>query len=219
MRNRHQSIEDVFTSIYQENQWGGEPGEYCSGSGSTEEQASNYASRVRAFIGAKGITSVVDLGCGDFVVGSRLVTNGIKYIGVDVVAPLVHRNLMRFASENVTFVHADITKDPLPDADLCLLRQVLQHLSNAEIEQVLEKTEKYKYILVTEHYPSPSVGVVPNKDKPHGADTRIYDNSAVFLDRPPFNARISGLVLEVIASRHLVRPGETIRTFLLENSH
>ena len=219
LRNRFRNTEQVFTSIYQENRWGGRPGEYCSGSGSTEEQASTYGTCVRGFMANKGVASVVDLGCGDFVVGRQVVAHGVKYTGVDIVAPLVRRNEQEFGNKDVSFFCCDITKGPLPDGDLCLLRQVLQHLSNAQITQVLQQTRKYRYVLVTEHYPSPSVRkVVPNKDKPHGADTRIYDNSAVYLDQPPFSTKVSALVLEVMARPHLVRPGESIKTFLLDNS-
>jgi SAM-dependent methyltransferase len=172
---------------------------------------------VRGLIKEKGITKVVDLGCGDFTVGSRLLMNGIRYTGVDIVAALIQRNLQEFSNENVSFQCLDITSDPLPDGELCLLRQVLQHLSNVQITKVLTKIDKYRYVLITEHYPAPTVHGVPNKDKPHGADIRVYDDSAVYLNLPPFNMTISRLVLEVEAGVGLANPGEVIRTFLIEN--
>lgn len=216
-KNKKRSVEEVFTSTYSENRWGGSSGEYCSGSGSTEQHAITYAAIVRDLIREKGISRIVDLGCGDFTVGSRILAEGVRYTGVDVVSGLIERNLERFGSEHVEFHCLDIIADPLPDGDLCLIRQVLQHLSNLQIAAVLAKVHKYKFVVITEHYPSPSVRAVPNKDKPHGPDTRIYDDSAVYLDHPPFNMSIARLLLEVEAGHNLVNEGEVLRTFLIEN--
>ena len=94
---------------------------------------------------------------------------------------------------------------------------VLQHLSNSQIISILHKIKKYKYVVITEHYPDPGVHFSPNKDKPHGPDTRIYDNSAVCLDLPPFNMQISKMLIEVDPYPDLINQGGKIRTFLIEN--
>jgi SAM-dependent methyltransferase len=215
-RNRKLPVKDVFSAIYRDNVWGGEPGSYCSGSGSNDRFVRSYVEMVRSFIRAEKIASVVDLGCGDFVVGGMIVDDRIKYVGVDVVDDLVERNNRLFGKGNVSFLSSDIISEPLPDGDLCLIRQVLQHLANDEIGSILGKLEKYRFVMITEHYPSPSAAVVPNRDKPHGGDTRILDHSGVFLDAPPFGMKISRLMLEAEAVP-LVAKGETIRTFLIEN--
>ena len=217
VRNRGLSTREVFSRVYRENAWGGGAGEFCSGDGSSERHAAAYAEMVRGFVREKGIARVVDLGCGDHVVGSRILMDGLQYVGVDIVEELVRRNRERYGRSGVTFACLDMIVDELPDGDLCLVRQVLQHLSNAQIGAVLRKVGKYRYVLLTEHYPAPSVAVVPNRDKPHGGDTRIYDDSAVFVDLPPFGVKVSRLMLEVAAGVDLVRPGETLRTFLIEN--
>ncbi|MGH9867789.1 MAG: class I SAM-dependent methyltransferase [Candidatus Polarisedimenticolia bacterium] len=214
--NQAETLESVFTRIYENHAWGGSPGDYCSGSGSSERHADRYAEAVRGFIRERGIGAVVDLGCGDFVVGRRIVANDVSYVGVDLVDSLVRRNRELYGTERVTFQRLDITTEDLPPGDLCLVRQVLQHLSNAEIAAVLARIARYRYVLVTEHYPAPSVRSVPNKDKPHGADTRIYDDSAVCLDQPPFNLRGLSLFLEDDAVRDLMPPGEKLRTYLVE---
>lgn len=213
--NRTRSVKEVFTSIYENHEWGGEPGHPCSGSGSSEYHASRYADVIRAFILDKGITSVIDLGCGDFAVGGRLQMERLKYIGVDVVSDLVRSNQEKYGKIDISFQCLDIIADELPDADLCLVRQVLQHLSNAEILSVLQKIKKYKYVIITEHYPAPSVQHIPNVDKPHGPDTRIYDNSAVYLDQPPFNIKNLSTIFEDDAESCLVKKGEKIRSFLI----
>ena len=215
--NRALSVKDVFTRIYKNNEWGGEPGQYCSGNGSSGYHASLYADVVKKFIRDKGITSIVDLGCGDFTVGSILQMDNIKYIGIDIVDDLITRDKAAYENTNILFKCLDIINDELPYADLCLIRQVLQHLSNSQILAVLKNTKKYKYIIITEHYPSPFVQVIPNKDKPHGSDTRIIDNSAVYLDKSPFNIPDLSLLLEVDAIVNLRKEGEKIKSFLIEN--
>src|SRR5215813_2340797 len=117
--NRAMSVKDVFTHIYKNNEWGGEPGQYCSGNGSSEYHASLYADVVKKFIRDKGITSVVDLGCGDFTVGSKLQMDGIKYIGIDIVEDLIIHDKIAYENANVFFKCLDIMKDELPYADLC----------------------------------------------------------------------------------------------------
>jgi SAM-dependent methyltransferase len=200
---------EAFERIYAENLWGGAPGEFRSGSGSSDDVSGPYVACVRRFIADHAVTQVADLGCGDFQVGRRLLAPGLRYVGVDVVRPLIQRNEGLFATDDVRFEARDLVRDPLPDADLALLRQVLQHLSNDEISRVLRNTEKYRYLLVTEHLPT-GPDVRPNLDHPHGPDTRLYDRSGVFLELPPFALRTQ-VLLET-----RIKPNEVLRTVLVE---
>jgi hypothetical protein len=85
---------------------------------------------------------------------------------------------------------------PMPNADLCLVRQVMQHLSNAEISRLLGKLKKYPYVIVAEHYPETEG--MPNIDIVHGSNTRIEKHgSAVYLDKPPFSVSKVCLLSEV----------------------
>ena len=140
---------------------------------------------------------VVDLGCGDFRVGQNILAPGIRYIGVDVVPELISYNTQTYGSEAVRFECRDIATEDLPPGDICLIRQVFQHLSNEEIAAVLAKLTAYKTCLITEHYPRNPTSCIPNLNKPHGGDVRFSDNSAVFLDQPPFNVRHAELVLTI----------------------
>ena len=159
---------------------------------------------------AHGHLDVVTLG--DFTIGRKIADLGIDYTGVDVVPALIEHHTQHHAGPNVRFAHLDIASDPLPKADLCLIRQVLQHLSNDQIRRILPKLASYPHVLVTEHYPGADVRVIPNKDKTQGHDTRIEYDSAVFLEHPPFNAKISGMLLEH-ETASLKRNGEVLRTF------
>jgi len=190
---------EVFRRIYADNLWGGRPGEFVSGLGSTPEQADAYAEVVRAFMAAREIRSVVDLGCGDFRVAERFITADIAYTGVDIVPELIARNRRLFGTENVRFDSLDILEDPLPAADLCLIRQVLQHLSNDQISRVLTRLGAFRYVIVTEHVPAPAWLRAPNLDKPHGPDTRLPEGSGVFISEPPFSVAAVTLLGDVAA--------------------
>ncbi len=200
--NRRRSTEQVFTDIYAKNLWGGQPGEFDSGSGTADAIAvSSYLATVHELAATHGFAGkhFVDLGCGDFRVGRKLTGLSARYIGIDVVRSLVERNQLAFGSDSVRFQHLDIVTDALPDGEVCFLRQVLQHLSNAQIEQVLRKLSKYRFVLITEHYPSDNPQIVANRDKAHGGDIRLYENSGVYLTEPPFKLPASSVrqVLEV----------------------
>jgi hypothetical protein len=184
---KFRSNNQIFSRIYQRNEWGGSTGEFYSGPGSYEAPVEEYAALVRKFIRENEIDSIVDLGCGDFSVGRRIVSSGLRYVGVDVVKPLVDRNNQMFRSYDISFECLDIAKDDLPDGKLCTIRQVFQHLSNANIKAVLPKLEKYRFVLVTEHHPSDTDFETANKDIPTGSAIRADWKSGVCLDQPPFN--------------------------------
>jgi SAM-dependent methyltransferase len=213
--NAHRPPKAVFQRAYREARWGGEGTEFHSGPGSTGVAAERYAELINDFIARHDIRSVVDLGCGDFQVAGRFTSDHIDYTGVDVVDELVALNNHRYGSERIRFTALDITQDPLPDGELCLIREVLQHLSNAEISQVLSAVTKYRYVIYSDYQPAPSVAFVPNRDIVHGHDTRLWKHSAVCLDQPPFDRNVQ-LLLEVESSERLLDAGECIRTFLLE---
>jgi len=216
-RNRDRPRSGVLLQVSRDATWEGDAPGLRAGGGVTSRRAAVYASSVLAFAREHGVRNIVDLGCGDFTVGARLVEGGLGYVGVDIVPDLVARNERLFGRDGVRFVCRDIIADELPDGDLCLVRQVLQHLSNAQIEGVLRNVERYRHVLVTEHYPALDVAVRPNVDKPCGEDVRVYDDSGVYLDAAPFGRRLSGPLLDVDAGLWLVRPGERLRTYLLES--
>ena len=204
------SAAETFGEIYEKNVWGGKPGEFYSGDGSGEQYADVYAGTIRRFVAENKIERVVDLGCGDFRVASKFVSGAFHYTGCDVVFSLIRNLNETRKNETTEFRCVNIVEDDLPDGDLCLIRQVLQHLSNAEITKVLDNAEKFKYLIITEHYPSPDKEFVPNLDIPHGPSVRAQFDSAVVLDKPPFNLKNVKLLLDVEAEQ-----GTRIKTFLV----
>lgn len=220
-RNAKRTPKEVFSEIYRKKKWGG-TGPYCSGDGSSNDSiVGPYVATVGAFLRTYGMERprVVDLGCGDFSVGSQLSADCSSYVGVDVVPELVKHLQDTRGGGDVHFECLDMVDDPLPDGDICLIRQVLQHLSNQQIAKVVAKLGGYRVVLITEHHPHDGPAVVPNLDKVQGGAIRLYRNSGVYLDRPPFNVPSSSLTLMLEVPGHgfggLYDAG-VIRTFRLE---
>jgi SAM-dependent methyltransferase len=189
LRNVNKTSEEVFNRIYRTNVWGGARGELYSGPGShISEAAQVYVRAIRDLALKEGFINrrFVDLGCGDFSIGSQITELSSSYIGIDIVQELVTQNQNLFGNNKVSFSHLDIANDPIPNGDVCLVRQVLQHLSNEQISSILAKLRSFKWIVITEHHPRSS-DFVPNRDKVHGGSIRLIHGSGVVLTEPPFS--------------------------------
>lgn len=202
IKDKNKSTESVFTEIYKQNKWGGTKNEFCSGGGSVDKDIVDpYITKITEIAIIEKFTGMnfVDLGCGDFRVGKQLIPLCYKYIGVDIVKSLIDYNQEKYGNEDTQFKYLNIIEDELPEGDVCFIRQVLQHLSNKQILLILNKLKKYKWVFITEHYPTDNNKIIPNKDKAQGMDIRLNENSGIYLTEYPFNIsneRIH-LILEV----------------------
>ena len=180
---------DVMTQIYEKHLWGGTHHDFYSGDGShLSEIVTPYIKAVSAYLKSKNNSlSVCDLGCGDFNIGKQLLAFTSKYIAVDIVEDLIKRNKSLFKTDKLEFHCLDIVKDMLPKTDCVILRQVLQHLSNNEIKDIVKQLPNYKYSIVTEHIPSGHF--IPNKNIISGQGIRLKQNSGVDLQAKPFNLK------------------------------
>src|SRR6056297_1583218 len=178
---------DAMEQIYEINLWGGDEVDFYSGSGShNPEIVDPYIEVVSSFLRSFEKSPVVcDLGCGDFNIGKEVVHLSKKYVGVDIVESLIDRNKKYFVADNLEFHCLDIAKDELPKGDCALVRQVLQHLSNAEIKRIVLKLCNYQYVIVTEHIPKGDFD--PNVDIISGQGIRLKKQSGVDLMAPPFS--------------------------------
>jgi hypothetical protein len=209
--NRRAAAQVVFDRIYRRGNWGGDGSVPMSGRGSRGRPAELYINLIADFITHNDIKSVVDIGCGDFVIGSGIldrVPSEVSYIGIDVSAVAIDHNIENNARQNARFVRLDASVDEVPNGQLCLVRQVLQHLSNRQISGILSKLSGFGYVIVTEHHPLEAR--VFNSDKPHSGDTRVVDGSGVFLDRPPFNVTSMVRLLEVAAKEGTPSEGKIV---------
>ena len=182
---------DAMVQIYDKHLWGGNAYEFYSGEGSHDLKiVEPYIQAVQNFLSEfdQAIT-ICDLGCGDFNIGRQLMGYAENYIGVDIVPRLIEHNKSCFKEDHLEFLCLDIAKDDLPDGDCVVLRQVLQHLSNREIQAVTQKLSKYKYLIITEHLPN---GIfVPNVDIISGQGIRLKKQSGVDLMKAPFDLKFS----------------------------
>jgi hypothetical protein len=139
----------VFTAIYKHHLWG--EVETVSGDGSTLEFSASFRETLPQLLAELGAASLLDAGCGDFNWMKTVNLNGIQYVGVDVVEPLIIRNIELYTSESRIFLIGDITKDRLVKADVALCRHCLIHLSNRQVCLALRnlKTIGAKYLLAT----------------------------------------------------------------------
>lgn len=187
------SPSEVFSRVYAGRMWGTSAERehpFCSGSGSSEPRVVDaYVTAVAGWLGTFPVPpSVGDLGCGDFRVGSRLRASCGSYTAYDCVEALLESNRRRWRGLDVQCELLDLCAAPPAAADVLFIRQVLQHLSNEQVQRALEHVvRKCTWLVVTEHVP---VGpFTPNLDKPAGPDVRLEANSGVVLTAPPFNLR------------------------------
>ncbi len=177
----------AMAQVYEMNFWGGESNEFYSGDGShLPELVIPYINAVSSFLNShEESLSVCDLGCGDFNVGKELVNHTKKYIAIDIVPDLIERNKEMFEADHLEFHCLDIAKDMLPEADCAILRQVLQHLSNEEVQSIIQKLYDFKYVILTEHITEGNFS--PNVDIISGQGTRLKKKSGLDILAPPFN--------------------------------
>jgi SAM-dependent methyltransferase len=215
--SRGKSREEIFSDIYEKNRWGGEPGSYVSGSGSRPDIIGPYISVLRALIRSERVKCIVDLGCGDFEVAHRILSPELNYVGCDIVPGLAARNAARFANERIEFRNLDMVTDPLPEGDLCIIRQVFQHLSNGDIATVLRKARQYPLLVVTDEQvfgdrSDDNIDILPY----HG--TRRLFGQGLKLEAVPFFERVEILLEHSSGSEYSATYDTYLRTVLIRNN-
>ena len=170
------SNKEVFSKIYKEGLWQG-----GSGDGSKIENVREYVDVLQKYIDKPEINTVIDLGCGDWQFSKFLDLSSVLYLGVDVVDSVIDSNIELYSASNIDFISRDIITYELPQVDLIICKDVLQHLSNRDVISVLIKIIKSsKFALITNDFNSESTS---NIDIENG-DYRYLDLtlSPFFLD-------------------------------------
>ncbi|HTT75031.1 MAG TPA: class I SAM-dependent methyltransferase [Candidatus Binataceae bacterium] len=163
---------EQFNRIYEKNEWG-----YGSGVGSLPLNNIEYIKFVQNFLVRNKITSVVDLGCGDWQFSRFIDWSGIDYTGFDIVENVVSSNQRAFARSNIRFrVFTSI--EEVQEADLLLCKDVMQHLSNRTVQGYLRGLKtRFRYLLITnDEWPT-----APNREIADG------DWRPIRIDQPPFS--------------------------------
>jgi hypothetical protein len=206
----------IFGSIYEKRLWGvgADPSvPFYSGIGSYDPSVKQYAALVVDVIQANDIKTIIEIGCGDFAIASQYADKCQHYLSVDVVRSLVEYNQGTHGSKMVRFLSADASKIRLPPCDLCIIRQVFQHLSNRDIMKIFQNVTS-KHILVTEHLPAADKVISFNLDKKSGGDIRVPRGSGVFIDKPPFNLNAK-VLMEANVTSDIHQADERLVTWLV----
>lgn len=125
-----------------------------SGPGSTVERTVAIREAIPHLLRDLGCKSMIDAPCGDFKWMQEVDLPVEKYTGVDVVKELVDANNQKYANDQREFRHVDLVEHVLPKADLVLNRDVLIHLSFADIFRFIARLKQSgcTYLLTT-HFP------------------------------------------------------------------
>lgn len=153
----------IFTNIYEHKHWGDNSSlEYNGSSGSGSEVAYNintYIPLLKKVIKELNIRIINDLGCGDFKCG-KLIYDDMKiiYNGYDVYKKIIDYNNKNNRDDTLykkyNFIHLDIynKKEEIKKADVCILKDVLQHWSTENIYNFIDYlciNKVCKYILIS----------------------------------------------------------------------
>ena len=196
---KNKTITEIFTDIYNNTAETYNP------------DIETYIDQLVSFIQENKVQSVLDIGCGDFKMMSRVIRKvDINYIGIDVVEDMIKHHQQLHGAMKTDFLFLDAIDEELPDAELVIIRQVLQHLSNAQIQKILSKLSKFKYVIITEEMLSDD-STEPNVDKIPGPHIRTSLLSSVFIDLPPFNVKNAKVLFEYFEEPTV------IRTYLVTN--
>jgi len=168
----------VFGTIFAENKWGS--AESVSGTGSSLRATRELVPQLLQLIGDKGISTFIDVPCGDFNWAAPIATAVKGYGGFDIVPELIARARSRAAGlgETVSFGVLDIVEEPVPRGDAVMCRDCLVHLDLASAHRALNNliASGSAWLLLTT-FPM----VTGNRDVPTGRWRPLN------LQLPPFN--------------------------------
>jgi hypothetical protein len=95
------------------------------------------------------------------------------------VEPVIERNRRDYATDNVCFHLFSGDYDELPEADLLIAKDVLQHWSNETISSFLPHLDRYRYALVT--------NCADPYAETRNVDIRVGEFRYLDIRQPPFN--------------------------------
>lgn len=129
-----------FVRHYRDNYWKG--AESRSGRGSSLDQTRIVREELPRLCTELGITSLLDVPCGDVHWMQHVALPGVRYIGADIVPQVVADNRTRFAGTGREFIAFDLVRAPPPRVDLIFCRDLLVHLPFRDALRALENCRK-----------------------------------------------------------------------------
>lgn len=170
--------EKVFTNIFYSGGWGGK--ESVSGYGSDLYATEVIRKVLPKLLKALQVKTFLDAPCGDFWWMKDVDLSMLdRYIGMDIVEPLIRKNNLKYQKTNKTFIAGNIVEASLPKVDCIMCRDCLVHLKFADAIQAIRnfKSSGAKYLLLTT-FPC----IEENHELKNTGDWR-----ALNFELPPFN--------------------------------
>jgi len=180
-----QNNKAIFDDIYVSNKWG-----FQSGSGSDPVNAKVWINLVNRVIEMPEFTSILDIGCGDWRLGSEYNLASKNYLGLDVSEEAI-RLCSEFSDANVRFVQGDVELIDIPKVDLILIKDVFQHLNSKSITEIFSKIQH-----------SCKVALICNDFDSKNSDISNGDYRGLDLRKDPFLFDLP--ILEVFGDRNKV---------------
>lgn len=143
-------LKNFFEAVYRNNSWVNP--NTRSGSGSDMPETPIIRAEVPELLKQIGARTLLDAGCGEFFWLKEVNLDFLdSYIGLDIVEPIINHNQFKYGSPKIRFSLADITKDALPQVDVILCRDVLQHLVDLDVKRALKniKLSNSRYLLTS----------------------------------------------------------------------
>lgn len=185
MNRKEESIEYNFSRIYRNHTWSGKS---LSGPGSELNRTKRYVRLVNNVLADSkyNIQSIVELGCGDWMFSKTINWGNRIYTGIDIVPELVDRLNRAYRSDSKNFLCLNFLNHDPPSADLLIIKDVLQHLSNESVTQFLTTClPLYRYALITNDYSRYFVtlnGKIPSITSFTVKNSETYDGGSRPLD-------------------------------------
>jgi SAM-dependent methyltransferase len=168
-----------FDRLYQAGGWDG----MGSGPGSDPSANTAYLGLLSGLLATPGINTVLDIGCGDWQLMSRVRLEHLNYLGWDVAGSVIERNRQRFGSKSAVFEVRNPLFDPIPETDVVIMKDVLQHMPTAHVQQVLSRVvSRCRWMLITNDH-----------TLENGPDVPVGGYRRLNVLRPPFN--VGGLIV------------------------
>lgn len=124
--------------------------ESLSGPGSHISNTIEVVNLLNRFIPENNISSILDIGCGDWNWFKKVDTKSSKYEGWDACEIMISDNNKYYGCSNVSFFVKDIIKENYPEVDLIICRDVLFHMTPDLSMLIINKSKKSsRYFLCT----------------------------------------------------------------------
>jgi SAM-dependent methyltransferase len=140
----------LWDKIYKDGVWSLEKN---SGPGSDPNTSSTWLSFLQNFIEENNIRSILDLGSGDGRLTSRLNLKNISYVGIEASSSAIALFYKNNRDREYKIINSSILEEEYPQSDLIIIKDVLQHNTNSDVNKILNKIkESCSHALICEDF-------------------------------------------------------------------